>query len=68
MGGDQLNQLISEYINNNIGNFIFAFVIMALALITIIAGIVLTIVFSVRKPKEITENASSSSDGGNDNV
>ena len=68
MGGDQLNQLISEYINNNIGNFIFAFVIMALALITIIAGIVLTIVFSVRKPKETTENASSSSDGGNANV
>ena len=64
MGGDQLNQLISEYINNNLGFIVFVCIVLFLCFAAIIFGIVMSIIQKSRQPKEVVENASLNNEEG----
>lgn len=52
MGGDQLTQLIIEYISKNGGFIAFVIVLLSIAIIAIAVGITFTIIMKARKPKE----------------
>lgn len=64
MGGDQLNQLISEYISRNIGFIVFVAILIVISIAAIVFGIVMNAI-SNKKEKKM---ASGETEGGSTNV
>lgn len=64
MGGDQLNQLISEYLSRNIGFIVFVAILIVISIAAIVFGIVMNAI-SNKKEKKM---ASGETKGGSTNV
>ncbi len=52
MGGDQLNQLISEYINRNIGFIVLVAILIFISIAAIVTGITMSAIAKSKEKKE----------------
>lgn len=52
MGGDQLNQLISEYINRNIGFIVLVAILIFISIAAIVTGITMNAIAKSKEKKE----------------
>lgn len=52
MGGDQLNQLISEYINRNIGFIVLVAILIFISIAAIVTGITMNTIAKSKEKKE----------------
>ena len=55
MGGDQLNQLISEYINRNIGFIVLIAILIFISIAAIVTGITMNAIAKSKEKKEQCE-------------
>lgn len=55
MGGDQLNQLISEYINRNIGFIVLVAILIFISIAAIVTGITMNAIAKSKEKKEQCE-------------
>lgn len=58
MDGDQLTQIISEYIKQNSGFIVMVIFLISISLLIIIAGIVLSIIRKNKEKQIVTETVS----------
>lgn len=58
MDGDQLTQIISEYIKQNRGFIVFVIFLISISLLIIIAGIVLSIIRNNKEKQIVKETVS----------
>lgn len=58
MDGDQLTQIISEYIKQNRGFIVFVIFLISISLLIIIAGIVLSIIRTNKEKQIVKETVS----------
>ena len=52
MGGDQLKQLISEYINRNIGFIVLVAILIFISIVAIVTGITMNAIAKSKEKKE----------------